>query len=136
MQKKQVEIGYGKIKKLKIGEKLPLVFIGGPCAIESRDHAFKMADSINNICKKVGIEWIYKSCYDKDCRSSSSSFLGLGIDKGLKILSEIRDEFGISVVSTVFFFCGVSLSSTGVFGTANSYFFKPSGGLCKNFPSS
>ena len=60
MQKKQVEIGYGKIKKLKIGEKLPLVFIGGPCAIESRDHAFKMADSINNIYLRFGkgFNWI------------------------------------------------------------------------------
>tara|TARA_Y100000590_G_scaffold467612_1_gene647098 strand:- start:179 stop:1051 length:873 start_codon:yes stop_codon:yes gene_type:complete len=99
MQKKYIEIGYGKLKKIKIGDKLPLVFIGGPCAIESRDHALKMADSINNICKKINLKWIYKSCYDKDCRSSPSSFLGIGLDKGLKILSEIRDEFGIPVVS-------------------------------------
>ena len=99
MEKKYIEIGYGKVKKIKIGDKLPLVFIGGPCAIESRDHAFKMADSINDICKKVGIEWIYKSCYDKDCRSSPSSFLGLGLDKGLKILADIRNEFSIPVVS-------------------------------------
>ena len=99
MKKNYIEIGYGKVKKIKIGDKLPLVFIGGPCAIESRDHAFKMADSINDICKKVGIEWIYKSCYDKDCRSSPSSFLGLGLDKGLKILADIRNEFNIPVVS-------------------------------------
>ena len=99
MKKNYIEIGYGKVKKIKIGDKLPLVFIGGPCAIESRDHAFKMADSINDICKKVGIEWIYKSCYDKDCRSSPSSFLGLGLDKGLKILADIRNEFSIPVVS-------------------------------------
>ena len=98
MQKKYIEIGYGKLKKIKIGDKLPLVFIGGPCAIESRDHALKMADSINNICKKINLKWIYKSCYDKDCRSSPSSFLGIGLDKGLKILSEIRDAFGFPVV--------------------------------------
>ena len=45
------------------------------------------------------IPWIYKSCYDKDCRSSPKSFHGVGIDEGLKILSEIRDSFGIPVVS-------------------------------------
>ena len=97
--KKIIEVGYDNVKKVKIGEYSPLVFIGGPCAIESKDHAFKMADMINKICKKVNIEWIYKSCYDKDCRSSPNSFHGLGIEGGLKILSNIRKEFDIPVVS-------------------------------------
>ena len=95
----KIEIGYGKIEKVKIGDDLPLAFVGGPCAIESRDHAFFMADKINKICNKLKMPWIYKSCYDKDCRSSPKSFHGVGIDEGLKILSEIRDSFGIPVVS-------------------------------------
>jgi 2-dehydro-3-deoxyphosphooctonate aldolase (KDO 8-P synthase) len=99
MNKHTLEVGYGNINKVKIGEGLPLVFIGGPCAIENREHAFFMADQIARICNIVGIDWIYKSCYDKDCRSSGDSFLGLGLDKGLKILAEIRDRFGIPVVS-------------------------------------
>jgi 2-dehydro-3-deoxyphosphooctonate aldolase (KDO 8-P synthase) len=99
MQNKIIEIGYGDVNKIKIGNKLPLVFIGGPCAIESREHAFKMAELISKICKRVDIPWIFKSCYDKDCRSSPDSFHGLGIDHGLKILAEIREEFGIPVVS-------------------------------------
>jgi 2-dehydro-3-deoxyphosphooctonate aldolase (KDO 8-P synthase) len=99
MKKKIITVGYGKVDKVKIGEGLPLIFIGGPCAIESKSHAFLMADKINKICKKVGIKFIYKSCYDKDCRSSSSSFNGVGIDEGLKILEDVRKEFNIPVVA-------------------------------------
>ena len=96
---KKLEIGYGKVNKVHIGENLPLAFLGGPCAIESRDHAFKMAELIGEICLKVGISWVYKSCYDKDCRSSPESFHGLGKDDGLTILSDIRTEFKVPVVS-------------------------------------
>ena len=92
-------MGYGLVNKVKIGSNMPLAFIGGPCAIESREHAFKMADLIGNVCNKLNIPWIYKSCYDKDCRSSPESFHGMGIDNGLRILSDIRDEFGLPVVS-------------------------------------
>jgi 2-dehydro-3-deoxyphosphooctonate aldolase (KDO 8-P synthase) len=99
MQKKTIIVGYGDVKKVSIGDKLPLVFVGGPCAIESRDHSMKMADSIGKICDRVGIEWIFKSCYDKDCRSSPSSFHGCGIEEGLQVLSDVRNEFGIPVNS-------------------------------------
>lgn len=99
MQQRCLEVGYGSVAKVKIGARLPLVFIGGPCAIENRDHAFRMAEMIGNICRRVGMPWIYKSCYDKDCRSSPDSFHGLGMDHGLRILAEIRDRFGIPVVS-------------------------------------
>jgi len=99
MDKKVIKVGYGNVEPVEIGGQLPLAFIGGPCAIESRDHAFKMADEIGKICERVGVPWIYKSCYDKDCRSSPESFHGLGSDHGLRILADIRDEFGIPVVS-------------------------------------
>ena len=64
MEKKIVKVGYGNISPISIGHGLPLVYVGGPCAIESREHAFRMAEAIAVICNKVGIEWIYKSCYD------------------------------------------------------------------------
>ena len=99
MKKKIIKVGYGSTNKVKIGSSMPLAFIGGPCAIESREHAFKMADLIGNICNKLKIPWIYKSCYDKDCRSSPESFHGMGVEDGLRILSDIRNEFGIPVVS-------------------------------------
>jgi len=99
MEKKIVKIGYGEVNKVEIGGNKPLAFVGGPCAIENRDHALLMAEKIAEITNKLEIPWIYKSCYDKDCRSSPKSFHGVGIDKGLKILSEIRDTFKVPVVS-------------------------------------
>jgi 2-dehydro-3-deoxyphosphooctonate aldolase (KDO 8-P synthase) len=96
---KIVEVGYGEVNKVSIGQNLPLVFIGGPCAIESLDHSLFMADAIGLICKELEIPWIFKSCYDKDCRSSAESFHGVGIEEGLEILSKVRNEFGIPVVS-------------------------------------
>ena len=96
---KILEIGYGSVESVFIGGKYPLVFIGGPCAIESRDHSLFMADRILKICNELKIPLIYKSCYDKDCRSSPNSFHGIGIDEGLDILSEIRNEFGVPVIS-------------------------------------
>lgn len=99
MNKMIINVGYGDVAKIKIGDNLPLVFIGGPCAIESREHAFRMADLIGKICSRLDIQWIFKSCYDKDCRSSPDSFHGMGIEPGLEVLSDIRNEFGIPVVS-------------------------------------
>lgn len=99
MLMKTVKVGYGSVQKVEIGSGLPLVFIGGPCAIESRDHTFLMAEKIGNIMRKLGIPWIFKACYDKDCRSSPTSFCGLGLEHGLTILSDVRKEFGVPVVS-------------------------------------
>ena len=99
MEQKIVTVGYGDVKQVQIGGTLPLAFVGGPCAIENRDHALFMAESIAEICEKLDIPWIYKSCYDKDCRSSPKSFHGVGIDEGLKILSEVRETFKLPVVS-------------------------------------
>jgi 2-dehydro-3-deoxyphosphooctonate aldolase (KDO 8-P synthase) len=96
---KVISVGYGDIFPVKIGGNLPLAFIGGPCAIESRDHAFLMAKQIKKICDEIGVPLIYKSCYDKDCRSAPNSFHGLGVDDGLRILADVRAEFGIPVVS-------------------------------------
>ena len=99
MNLKIVEIGYGKVPKIKVGAKMPLAFIGGPCAIESRDHTLKMASSIKKICDEVGISLIFKACYDKDCRSSPDSFQGVGLEAGLKILEEVRSQIGLPVTS-------------------------------------
>ena len=99
MQTKVIEVGYGSVKKVNIGGTHPLVFLGGPCAIESPDHALKMAEMIGKICEKLDIPWIYKSCYDKDCRSSPKSFHGVGLDEGMRILSDVRDAFSVPVMS-------------------------------------
>jgi 2-dehydro-3-deoxyphosphooctonate aldolase (KDO 8-P synthase) len=58
-----------------------------------------MAERIGKVCDELGVDWVYKSCYDKDCRSSPDSYHGLGIEGGLQILSDIRENFGIPVTS-------------------------------------
>lgn len=97
--KKEIKVGYQGVSEVLIGGSNPLVFIGGPCAIESRDHTFKMAESIGQICNRLGVQWIFKSCYDKDCRSSPDSYHGIGVDEGLKILEDVRRTFGVPVTS-------------------------------------
>ena len=99
MESKIINVGYGHVNTVCIGGRLPLVFIGGPCAIESRDHSFMMVERIGKICERLGMPWIFKACYDKDCRSSPDSFHGIGMDSGLKVLAEVHKEFGVPVVS-------------------------------------
>jgi 2-dehydro-3-deoxyphosphooctonate aldolase (KDO 8-P synthase) len=100
MNTKTITIGRDDtVRSVTIGGTGELVFLGGPCAIESSGHARMMAERIGEICEKLQIPWIYKSCYDKDCRSAPDSFHGIGLDEGLKILGDIRTEFGIPVVS-------------------------------------
>lgn len=98
MKKNYFTIGYGKVQKVNFNNN-KLVFIGGPCAIESLDHSLYLAKKIKKICNKLNIQYIFKACFDKDCRSSPKSFHGVGIDEGLKILSKVRDEHNIPVVS-------------------------------------
>ncbi len=95
---KQIKIKV-KNNEFIIGDSKSLKLIAGPCAIESLDHSLFMADKINNICNKLSINWIFKSCYDKDCRSSPDSFHGVGITEGLRILEKVRNEFEIPVTS-------------------------------------
>ena len=84
-----------RTQSVVIGNSNPLVFIGGPCAIESYDHTFLMAELISNICEKNNVPWIFKSCYDKDCRSAPESFHGIGLEEGLEILNRIRITLNI-----------------------------------------
>jgi 2-dehydro-3-deoxyphosphooctonate aldolase (KDO 8-P synthase) len=67
--------------------------IAGPCVLESRDHALKMAELINNICDKVNINYIFKASFDKANRSSSKSIRGIGLEKSLEIFNEIKETF-------------------------------------------
>lgn len=94
---RDITIGGGDVTKVVIGEQQPLTLIGGPCAIESLEHALSMAERIKAITDKLGIQYIYKSCYDKDCRSSDKSYLGIGGERGLEILSAVREKYKIPV---------------------------------------
>ena len=68
------------LKNYKIGNDLPLTLIAGPCAIESQSHAFEMAEAILAITKKLGMNFIYKSSFDKANRTSLSTGRGIGMD--------------------------------------------------------
>ena len=98
MKSKIINVGGGDVAEIKIGGCEPLVFLGGPCAIESRAHALEMCQRIGEICDRLNIPWVYKSCYDKDSRSAVTSFHGVGIEEGLDILAEIRQSQKVPVV--------------------------------------
>ncbi len=84
-----------------IGLDEPLFVIAGPCVIESEALALSVAERLRDIADRLGIMLIYKSSFDKANRSSSSSFRGPGIDKGLRILEKIRAEIGLPVLTDV-----------------------------------
>ncbi len=78
-----------------------LTFILGPCVVESAQHALFMAQEINDICKTVGVDFVYKSSFDKANRSSIESFRGGGMEKGLEVLAQVKEEIGVPVVTDV-----------------------------------
>lgn len=79
----------------------PFVLIGGMNVIESRDMALEVASAFRDVTNALGIPWVFKASFDKANRSSISSFRGPGLDKGLEILVEVRDSFGVSVLTDV-----------------------------------
>ena len=90
-----------KINNFNVSNDLPFFLIAGPCSIESKDHAIDHAGKINEICRQLNIKFVYKSSFDKANRSSSLSSRGVGIDQGLKILSDVKKTFGIPLITDV-----------------------------------
>jgi 2-dehydro-3-deoxyphosphooctonate aldolase (KDO 8-P synthase) len=86
---------------VEIGNDRPLVLISGPCQIESREHALEVADALVGMCRAAGIGLIFKSSYDKANRTSAAAARGVGMDKGLAILAEVRAKFGCPVLTDV-----------------------------------
>ena len=84
-----------------VGLDKPLFLIAGPCVVESRQLAMDVAGTLKAICEEVGVPFIFKASYDKANRSSIKSFRGLGMDKGLEILADVRREIGVPVLTDV-----------------------------------
>lgn len=78
-----------------------LSFILGPCVVESAQHALFMAQEIKDICEHVGVGFVYKSSFDKANRSSIDSFRGDGMEFGLSILAQVKDEIGVPVITDI-----------------------------------
>lgn len=93
------------IKRIKLGnfeiggDKLTVM--AGPCAIESREITETVAKELKQICEKLGINFIFKSSFDKANRSSITSYRGLGMNEGLKILSDIKKNYGVPIVTDI-----------------------------------
>ncbi|MDI1226868.1 MAG: 3-deoxy-8-phosphooctulonate synthase [bacterium] len=89
------------LQNFKIGNDLPFVLIAGPCALESRDHAFDMSGKLKELTQKLGLPLIYKTSFDKANRTSLKGGRGMGIEKSLPILADIRKEMKLPVVTDV-----------------------------------
>ena len=90
-----------KLCGFEVGADQPFFLIAGPCVIESEQLALDTAGTLQEICQRLGIPFIYKSSFDKANRSSGQSFRGLGVDEGLRILSEVKKQIGVPVLTDV-----------------------------------
>jgi 2-dehydro-3-deoxyphosphooctonate aldolase (KDO 8-P synthase) len=90
-----------KLCGFEVGLDRPLFLIAGPCVVESREMALETAGQLKEMAAAAGVPFIYKSSYDKANRSSGKSFRGPGMDAGLKILSEVKKQIGVPVLTDV-----------------------------------
>lgn len=78
-----------------------IILILGPCVIESADHAVRMAQRIKDVCVRVGTDFYFKASFDKANRLSLGSFRGPGLEEGLRILQDVKDETGCRIISDI-----------------------------------
>jgi 2-dehydro-3-deoxyphosphooctonate aldolase (KDO 8-P synthase) len=88
-----------KLLDFEVGINQPFFLIAGPCVIESETLALETATYLQQVTEDLGINFIYKSSYDKANRTSTNSFRGLGIEEGLRILQKVKDEVGCKVLT-------------------------------------
>ena len=90
-----------KIGNVTVGNDLPLALIAGPCQIESREHTLELAEKIKGITDNLQMPLIFKASFDKANRTSVNGKRGIGIEKGLEILAEVRETFNVPVITDV-----------------------------------
>jgi 2-dehydro-3-deoxyphosphooctonate aldolase (KDO 8-P synthase) len=86
---------------VKFGNALPFALIAGPCQLESRDHAFMVAERLKDICGRHGIGLVFKSSFDKANRTSLSGKRGLGLQSSLAVFEDIKSKLGLAVLTDV-----------------------------------
>jgi 2-dehydro-3-deoxyphosphooctonate aldolase (KDO 8-P synthase) len=84
-----------------VGNDQPLLLIGGPCVLESEDLAREVAETMVEICSRLGISYVFKASFDKANRTSLSSYRGPGLEKGLSTLAKLRQELQLPVISDI-----------------------------------
>ena len=90
-----------KLGAVEIGNARKLAIIAGPCQLESRGHAFDMAGALKEICAKAGVGLVYKTSFDKANRTSANTARGMGLENALPIFADIREKFGLPVLTDV-----------------------------------
>lgn len=103
-----------RLLDFNIGINSQLFLIAGPCVIESSEIAFETAKVLKDITDSMNINFVYKSSFDKANRSSDSSFRGVGLDKGLQILSDIKEKYGVHITTDVHDISHVNIVSSVV----------------------
>jgi len=78
-----------------------LTVIAGPCVVESPEHTLMMARECASRAREAGLDFVFKSSFDKANRSSIRSFRGLGMEAGLEVLQQVKDEVGVPVLTDV-----------------------------------
>lgn len=89
------------IQDFEIGKGQPLVFVAGPCVIEGEKETLEAAHALKEIFAKHKVPWIFKSSYDKANRTSIHSFRGPGLEEGMRILSKVKEEVGVPILTDV-----------------------------------
>jgi len=97
----RAEIASPAGQPLVVGDGQPLLFIGGPCALESPEIAVAVATKMKALCQALGFSYVFKASFDKANRTSLSSYRGPGLERGLAILAEIRRDLAVPVVSDI-----------------------------------
>lgn len=90
-----------KIGNYEVGQGKPLLLLAGPCVLEGYERSLKIGAAVKNITDKLGIPYVFKASYDKANRSAFNSFRGPGLSEGLQILSRIKKELAVPVVSDI-----------------------------------
>jgi 2-dehydro-3-deoxyphosphooctonate aldolase (KDO 8-P synthase) len=93
---KEITIG-----NITIGSNNPPLIIAGPCVIENEEIIFHTAQRLKEICLSVGLPFVFKSSFDKANRTSVTSFRGPGIEKGLRLLAEVKSKIAVPVISDI-----------------------------------
>ncbi|RZA23162.1 MAG: 3-deoxy-8-phosphooctulonate synthase, partial [Lysobacteraceae bacterium] len=90
-----------KLCNFEVGLDQPFFLIAGPCVIESMQLQLDVAGRLKEITGKLGINFIFKSSFDKANRTSGTSFRGPGVEEGLKVLAEVKKQIGVPVLTDV-----------------------------------
>ena len=90
-----------RVGKIRIGKGNPLVLIAGPCVLEGEPLALEIAKQLKDLCGTLKIPFIFKASYEKDNRGSEKSYIGPGLEEGVKVLAKVKEKVDVPVLSDV-----------------------------------